>query len=168
MNLEEADERVAAIARALRPHLPPEVLAVDVEAPSLRVVGGVIYLPRNLLDGTDDAVALRLARELAHRALGHHTRWRFLASAALRDRDADLHAIELCLDAGYDVERCLAAVDDPARAAAIRAHAEAYRAGAANAYRTALTRRARRRQMLNAGFAALLAVIALAVKRPGR
>ena len=89
--------------------------------------GRTIYVSRRLLERMpdDEAAAMVVAHELSHHRLGHvpmpSRLWRFVPLAsALRaltrwiagpdnERDADLLAIELCMDAGYDVERCVVA-----------------------------------------------------------
>jgi Zn-dependent protease with chaperone function len=95
--------------------------------------GRHLYLSRALLERahSDDAVAFIVAHELAHHRLGHlatslllerlpgplqaaatgviATRW--FALSAGREADADVHALNLCLAAGYDAHRCLAAFD---------------------------------------------------------
>ncbi len=91
--------------------------------------GYTVYVSRRLLDRLPDdhAAAIVIARELAHHRLGHvpaipGAAWRVVeprfAIAALRRwhealhraHDADLLAIEICIDAGFDAERCLAAL----------------------------------------------------------
>lgn len=91
--------------------------------------GRTIYLSRRLLERLDgdDAAAFIVAHELAHHRLGHipevprswlgvarltviwlQQRWITLQA---REHDADLLAIEMCMDAGYEVERCLSALE---------------------------------------------------------
>ncbi len=90
--------------------------------------GGTIYMSRRLLErfADDDAAAFVIAHELAHHRLGHipslSQHWLLLPLSLVlaflrmriatpeRERDADLLAIELCLEAGYDAERCIAAL----------------------------------------------------------
>ena len=91
--------------------------------------GSTVYFSRRLLERLpdDDAAAFVIAHEIAHHKLGHvpQVPKRFIARfpirivLALLDRwitgqqqetDADLVAIEMCIDAGYDVERCLHAL----------------------------------------------------------
>lgn len=91
--------------------------------------GRTIYFSRRLLERLpdDDAAAFIVAHELAHFHLGHiptfsASWWRLGLRVVLlmltarvarpdRERDADLLGIELCLDAGYDPERCIAALE---------------------------------------------------------
>jgi Zn-dependent protease with chaperone function len=86
------------------------------------------YVSRRLLErlADDDAAAFIIAHELAHHRLGHIVAiprsWLGVARGVLiwleqrwtktpgHERAADLLAIELCLDAGYDPERCIAAL----------------------------------------------------------
>ena len=136
--------------------------------------GRTIYFSRRLLErmADDDATAMVVAHELAHHRLGHVPAlprgWLLLPvrlaiaylqqriAGADHERDADLLGIELCLDAGYDPERCVAAFEHMAnvvvdygdiegwlgrpgwtrrhpplaeRIAAVRAHVEAVRRG---------------------------------------
>lgn len=90
--------------------------------------GRTIYLSRRLLErlSDDDAAAFVIAHELAHHRLGHtpalpaswlgvarlllvrlETAW---VATAARETDADLLAIEMCIAAGYDPERCIGAL----------------------------------------------------------
>jgi Zn-dependent protease with chaperone function len=91
--------------------------------------GRTIYISRRLLErlADDDAAAFIVAHELAHHRLGHIPSlprtwfaWGRLLVRALdrwwiatpeHEHDADQLAIELCLDAGYDSERCIAALE---------------------------------------------------------
>lgn len=93
------------------------------------VPGKSIYLSRRLLERIrhDDAAAFVIAHEIAHHRLGHVPD-AALASQLLplriaialisrritgpeQEQDADLLAIEMCLEAGYDLERCCAALE---------------------------------------------------------
>jgi predicted Zn-dependent protease len=98
--------------------------------------GRYVYLSRELLQrlDSDDAVAFVVAHEMAHHDLGHLRLftgwWRNRLRAALpsagatvvaamyralehkligpeRERAADTYALDLCIVAGYDPERCL-------------------------------------------------------------
>jgi predicted Zn-dependent protease len=98
--------------------------------------GRHVYITRRLLERlpSDDAVALVLAHELAHVDLGHlepFAGWakripRKLPNAVVAtiirkleqrvhggddELAADASALELCIEAGYDPEKCLAALD---------------------------------------------------------
>jgi predicted Zn-dependent protease len=91
--------------------------------------GRTLYISRRLLErlADDDAAAFVVAHELAHHRLGHipavPRTWfalgRLLLVALERwwiatqehEHDADQLAIELCVDAGYDPERCIAALE---------------------------------------------------------
>lgn len=82
--------------------------------------GHTIYISHRLLDQLPDesAAAFVIAHELAHHHLGHIVGPYFRASALLDDpipshekeRHADLHALELCMGAGYDPDRCINAL----------------------------------------------------------
>lgn len=175
--------------------------------------GRTIYLSRRLLERMpdDDAAALVVAHELAHHHLGHVPRlsrsWYFLPLqvvlyrlrrnivTAARERDADLLAIELCVDAGYDGERCVAAFElldrivldygdldgsfgaeapgasqpshDPvkARIAAVRAHLERVRAGHRISLDVTRDREARRRKVMLAAVGGAVVTVALVLLR---
>ncbi|MBL0217373.1 MAG: M48 family metalloprotease [Myxococcales bacterium] len=81
--------------------------------------GRTIYLSRRLLDSLPDdaAAAFVVAHELAHHHLGHVS-GRYAGGAMFdepiaaheHELHADLHAIELCLAAGYEPERCIVAL----------------------------------------------------------
>lgn len=91
--------------------------------------GRTLYIGRRLLErlADDDAAAFVIGHELAHHRLGHipqlpatwigaaRSVWLWFRATWIktpgRERDADLLAIELCLDAGYDPERCVAALE---------------------------------------------------------
>ncbi len=91
--------------------------------------GRTVYFGRRLLERLpdDDAAAFVIAHEIAHHRLGHVPALPKvtiqlpikLVVAALatwiagmqHERDADLLAIEMCIAAGYDVERCLHALE---------------------------------------------------------
>ena len=83
--------------------------------------GKTVYIDRRLLERLpdDDAVAFVIAHELAHHRLGHvmrslwHLPLRLMHSwitTTSHERDADRLAIEMCIEAGYDVERCVHAL----------------------------------------------------------
>jgi len=87
------------------------------------MVGRTIYVSRRLWERfpDDETAAFVIAHELAHHRLGHlppATRWLPVeamlallerrARSRLRETDADLVAIDLCMAAGYDPERRLA------------------------------------------------------------
>jgi predicted Zn-dependent protease len=90
--------------------------------------GRTIYLSRRLFERLpdDDATAFVIAHEIAHHRLGHipaDVASRLLPARLLlallgrllcspnREADADKLAIELCIAAGYDPERCVAALE---------------------------------------------------------
>src|SRR5262245_33211538 len=100
------------------------------------VPGRNIYISRQLLERlpSDESAAFALAHEVAHHDLGHLELFRswldllpkgnvgiIVASVVWkvshqlygpeRETQADQYAIELCLDAGYDGERCLQTFD---------------------------------------------------------
>ena len=91
--------------------------------------GRTLYFSRRLLERMpdDDAAAFVIAHELAHHRLGHIPAMpratRVLPLGVLlailarriagpeRERDADLLSIEMCVAAGYAVERCSVALE---------------------------------------------------------
>lgn len=129
-----AAERVARVMARLERGVAPaerfEALVVWLaDHNAFTTAGRTLYISRRLLErlADDDAAAFVLAHELAHHRLGHvpalprglfgaarvlgawlQQRW---IKAPGREHDADLLAIELCLAAGYDAERCLAALE---------------------------------------------------------
>jgi Zn-dependent protease with chaperone function len=128
-----AHERVARVTDALQRDVPAaerlETIVVWLdEHTAVTAPGRTIYFSRRLLERLpdDDAAAFVVAHEIAHHRLGHLPR---LTGAALlpvrvalallgrriasprREREADLHAIELCHRAGYDLDRCIVALE---------------------------------------------------------
>lgn len=111
-----------------------EILAMPGPA-AFAAPGDYVYISRDLLTQlpTEDAAAFVIAHELAHHELGHchvfhdHVLWRQLPQSTLIDillnaarkmlnspeneRDADAHALDLCLEAGYDPPKCLVVFD---------------------------------------------------------
>lgn len=104
------------------------------EATAFTFPGRHVYLSRRLQERTrsDEVVAFIVAHEMAHHRLGHldapatllanlpgplqaiavdlvSARW--FAASAERESETDAHALNLCLAAGYDARRCLAAFD---------------------------------------------------------
>ena len=90
------------------------------QANAFTAPGRTIYISHRLLDQLPDeaAAAFVIAHEIAHHHLGH-TFGRYPRSWSLfepppvsheRERHADLHAIELCMQAGYEPERCILAL----------------------------------------------------------
>ena len=91
--------------------------------------GRTIYIGRRLLErlADDEAAAFVIAHELAHHRLGHipalPRSWLALSKLLLvalarlwiatpgHEHDADQLAIQMCVDAGYDPELCIAALD---------------------------------------------------------
>jgi predicted Zn-dependent protease len=129
-----AAERVDRVSARLQPEVAPadrfETLVVWFEDHGAFTRDGkTLYFSRRLLErlADDDAAAFIVAHEIAHHRLGHiprlSSRWsiaRKIAwgvarelwiTSAERERDADLLAIEMCLDAGYDLDRCLGALE---------------------------------------------------------
>lgn len=136
-----APELVDRVADRLQAEVPvAERLQVVVYWGSLvnafTVPGRYIFVCRPLLDRcrTEEAAAFVIAHELAHHRLGHLAlfrgwtrglrRWAGGEMAAVlavqaqrlltnpeKERDADRLALDLCLGAGYDPERCLELFD---------------------------------------------------------
>jgi Zn-dependent protease with chaperone function len=127
-------ERVERVMARLQRDVPEadrlETLVIWTdEHTAFTALGRTIYFSRRLFERMrdDDAAAFVMAHEIAHHRLGHlpdmRSWWGLLplriAIARLRhticgpedEHEADLLAIELCMDAGYDVERCLDALD---------------------------------------------------------
>ena len=90
--------------------------------------GRTIYISRRLFERLPDdaAAAFVIAHEIAHHRLGHIPKYvgsrllpvrlvlamlEHLLCSPRHETDADKLAIELCIAAGYDPERCLAALD---------------------------------------------------------
>ena len=96
--------------------------------------GRYVYIARRLYERlpSDEMVAFVFAHEIAHHDLGHFKIYEGMSSwlprttatsyiaalgayfahvafSAEKEADADLYAMQLCLDAGYDGERCLQA-----------------------------------------------------------
>lgn len=127
--------------RLQRRRLPHERLHVEVAWISVPTAftapGRYIYFNRSLLEVCphDEAVAFVIAHEMAHHDLGHLNLFRGWLSSLLRvgmsgvtlavvfqivvrrlygpeqECDADLHALQLCIDAGYDPHKCLQIFD---------------------------------------------------------
>ena len=82
--------------------------------------GRTIYITHRLLDQLPDeaAAAFVIAHEIAHHHLGHvpgrfARTWPMFEPPPVsheRERHADLHAIELCMGAGYAPDRCIIAL----------------------------------------------------------
>jgi Zn-dependent protease with chaperone function len=128
-----AFERVSRVTERLQAGVPAAqrmetlVLWLD-DHNAFTTQGRTVYLSRRLLERLpdDDAAAFVIAHELAHHRLGHlpalPASWLGIARLLLvrletawvatpaREIDADLLAIEMCIDAGYDPERCIAAL----------------------------------------------------------
>ena len=128
-----AAERAARVTERLQRDVAPvdrlESLVVWWSAHNaFTTFGRTIYLSRRLFERLpdDDAVAFVIAHELAHHRLGHiptSIAARLLpARIALalldvllcttnQEADADKLAIEMCLAVGYDLDRCLVALE---------------------------------------------------------
>lgn len=127
-----AAERVARVTERLQVGAPEaqrfETLVIwSDDHTAFTVPGRTVYVSRRLLErlADDDAAAFVVAHELAHHRLGHVPKpltaaskvplWvvlgvlRNLIVRPEHEREADLVAIQMCLDAGYDLERCLGA-----------------------------------------------------------
>lgn len=127
-----AAERIARVTTQLQlavmEHERLETLVVwSEEHTAFTGPGRTVYVSRRLLErlSDDDAAAFVVAHELAHHRLGHlplvdvsraaaivsvelaiHMLERLIATRD-NELDADALAIEMCLDAGYDPDRCL-------------------------------------------------------------
>jgi Zn-dependent protease with chaperone function len=120
--------------RLRRPALNVEILWIA-PCSAFTLTGRHIYLSRRLLERlpTDDATAFVIAHEMAHHDCGHFALFAgwadrlprnratgYLASALRvaehqvqspeRENEADLHALQLCMKAGYDGELALQAL----------------------------------------------------------
>jgi predicted Zn-dependent protease len=128
-----AAERVGRVTERLQANVPPErrlesLVVWMSDHGAFTALGRTVYISRRLLERLpdDDAAAFVIAHEIAHHRLGHIPG--YLGSSLLPARivlavigsllhssqheaDADRLAIELCLAAGYDLERCLAAFE---------------------------------------------------------
>jgi predicted Zn-dependent protease len=120
-----AVDRVCRVTDRLQAALPPDdrfetVVIASRDHTAFTAPGRTIYISRHMLDllPDDAAAAFVIAHELAHHHLGHlvgryvHGLPFFEASLPQheRERHADLHAIELCIAAGYDPQRCILAL----------------------------------------------------------
>jgi predicted Zn-dependent protease len=128
-----AAERVGRVSEQLQrdavDRFETIVIWID-EHTAFTAPGTTVYFSRRLLERLpdDDAAAFVIAHEIAHHRLGHVPQIpkRFIARLPIRivlalldrwiagpqhETDADLVAIEMCIDAGYDVERCLHALE---------------------------------------------------------
>lgn len=120
-----AVDRVRRVTDRLQAALPTDdrletVVIVSRDHTAFTAPGYTIYIARHMLDmlPDDGAAAFVIAHELAHHHLGHvsgrYTPGLPFFEASLpqheRERHADLHAIELCIAAGYDPERCILAL----------------------------------------------------------
>jgi len=128
-----AGERVRRVTERLQVGVPEAqrletlVLWLD-DHNAFTAQGRTIYISRRLLERLpdDDAAAFVIAHEIAHHRLGHvpalPASWLGIARLLLvrletawvatpaRETDADLLAIEMCINAGYEPERCIAAL----------------------------------------------------------
>lgn len=210
-------ERAARVTEQLQRDLPIdqrlETLVVWwSEHGAFTTFGRSIYISRRLFERLPDdaATAFVIAHEIAHHRLGHIPKYvasgllparavlallEHLVCGTRHEADADKLAIELCMTAGYDPERCLAALEilslvsldygdidgvlggdrrsHPAladRIAAVRAHAEGVRSGARLDVQQAIAsdRRRRRRQMWTAVGAASVTAALLVLRRSPR
>jgi predicted Zn-dependent protease len=207
-----AAERVQRVTAKLDPAFQTLVIWHE-EHTAFTAPGKTIYFGRRLLEllPDDDAAAQVIAHEIAHHKLGHLpplTRALLIVpirllvglihritATAQHEIDADLFAIEMCIDAGYDVDKCLVALermrevmldyqdidgalgpDDGDRYArshpptqnridAVRAHAKRFREGHRLAIDLEARRKARRRTWAIAGGAAAAAVALLLIRR---
>lgn len=91
--------------------------------------GKTVYITRRLLEmlPDDDGAAIVIAHEIAHHRLGHVAsklpinRWlklefvlfvlKQVIATKNRERQADLLSIEMCLEAGYDPDKCINACE---------------------------------------------------------
>lgn len=133
-------EQVRRIDARLQADVPPAERLESVvlwipEASAFTMPGRRVYISRRLMErmgGRDEPVAFILAHEMAHHRLGHVPAQDLIDRApaplrgvaldlaivstrvlhgAHREAQADAVALNLCLAAGYDAERCLAAFD---------------------------------------------------------
>ena len=118
-------ERARRVTAQLQAALPEderfETLVIHSEqSNAFTAPGRTIYITHRLIDQLPDesAVAFVIAHELAHHHLGHLP-GRYARTWAMfdpppvsheRERHADLHALELCMGAGYAPERCIIAL----------------------------------------------------------
>jgi predicted Zn-dependent protease len=118
----ERAARVEATLQANRPEQDRyrvEILWIP-ECNAFTGRGPWIYVSRRLLERcrSDDALAMIVAHEIAHRDLGHTDGlggllWLLerMAISPEMEADADAHGFNLCLAAGYDPARCLSAFE---------------------------------------------------------
>jgi predicted Zn-dependent protease len=133
-------KRLLAVRPVGAPAIEAEILWVR-EVTAFTVPGRYVYISRRLIErcASDEPVALALAHEIAHHDLGHlhgldalaasapkelpsfaHGRALLLVSLSLIERRvhgpeheaaADARALEMCLAAGYNGDRCLQLFD---------------------------------------------------------
>ena len=119
-----AVDRARRVTAQLQRNLPERdrfetLVILSKEHNAFTAPGRTIYISRRLLEHLldDAAAAFVIAHEVAHHHLGHISgRNRgvsiFDEPIAHHERElhADLHAIELCIAAGYDPDRCITAL----------------------------------------------------------
>lgn len=116
-----AVERARRVTEQLQGKVPAQdrfetLVILSKEHNAFTAPGRTIYISRRLLEYLldDAAAAFVVAHELAHHHLGHvGLRLRiFDAPIANHEHElhADLYAIELCIAAGYDPDRCITAL----------------------------------------------------------
>ena len=123
-----AAERVARVTQRLGCELETFIVWLA-DHTAFTLPGRTIYFSRRLLERLpdDDATAFVIAHELAHHRLGHvpqlSRHWHVMPiqilisvlrnriASASHERDADLLAIEMCIQAGYEPERCIQALE---------------------------------------------------------
>ncbi len=129
-----AHERVTRVAEQLQRDTHPEArvgaAVIASERHTIFLAANTIYVSRHLIERlpTEEALAIVMAIEVAHHRLGHVPRippamyWPFKLAFALqalryamtaqhRERDADIVAVEIVHDAGFDIELALAAFE---------------------------------------------------------
>ena len=123
-----AAERVTRVTQRLDSNFETLVFWHD-HFQAFTAPGNTIYFSRRMLERMpdDDAAAMVIAHEIAHHRLGHVPQVPRLISkapitvvvallerwiaGAQHEMDADLVGIEMCLDAGYDLDRCVHALE---------------------------------------------------------
>ncbi|MEO7094125.1 MAG: M48 family metalloprotease [Polyangiales bacterium] len=119
-----AVERARRVTDQLQGKIPEHerfetIVILSTEPNAYTAPGRTICISRRLLEYLldDAAAAFVIAHELAHHHLGHIAgpfRGRSLFDEPIANHEhelhADLHAIELCIAAGYDPDRCITAL----------------------------------------------------------
>jgi hypothetical protein len=120
-----AVDRVRRVTDRLQANIPSHdrfetLVILSKDHTAFTATGHTVYIARHMVDMLPDdaATAFVIAHEIAHHHLGHVSS-KYVGGIPIfdpeiaqheRERHADLHAIELCIAAGYDADRCILAL----------------------------------------------------------